>query len=575
MSASYETIADYITTGNWEDQNAQPHSFDTSGSNVLTVDVSGLDAGAQALARRALDAWETVADIRFSESGDAQITFTDTETGAITYSSWTVPGGDVAFAEVNVPGSWVDRYGSGQDSYAQQVYIHEIGHALGLGHVGLYDTSATHAEDARFENDSWHVSVMSYFSQTDSPLADGDKAYAMTPMMADILAIQDLYGASTVSAGDTVYGTDGTTGYLNGVFRAMAADNTNPMTLTLHDTGGTDTLDLSFSGAGDRIDLGSGSFSTVGGVNGALGIAGDTVIENAIGGEGGDAITGNAVGNLILSRGGDDTLRGGAGDDTLYGGTGEDQVYGGAGDDELGGAAGHDIVYGGTGNDTIYAGTGDDVIGGAEGADDHWAGAGHDTVYAASGDDRVGGGLGDDELWAGTGADSVYGADGADRAGGGSGADALYGGAGEDSLYGVDGDDLLGAGDGNDEAWGGDGADTLNGGDGADSIYGGDGSDVLDGGAGNDILSGGSDGAADVFVFAAGGGSDTITDFGIGDALRLDADLWSGGLDADAVVGRFASVQDGDVVFAFDGGERLELRGVGGTDGLADDLLFT
>ena len=60
----------------------------------------------------------------------------------------------------------------------------------------------------------------------------------------------------------------------------------------------------------------------------------------------------------------------------------------------------------------------------------------------------------------------------------------------------------------------GDAADNLlAGGAGADQLDGGDGNDVLDGGAGNDLLTGGS--GADTFVFRAGGGADTITDYDV------------------------------------------------------------
>lgn len=587
MAASYEVIADYVTVGNWEDQGASAHSYPTQQDNVLTVDLSGLNSDGRALADRALDAWENVAALRFNETSDAQITFTNDDRGAITNSSWTAGEGDTVSSNVNVPTAWVDRYGSGQDSYAQQVYIHEIGHALGLGHLGVYNRDADFESSARFANDSWHTSVMSYFSQDETPIADGDKAYAVTPMMVDILAIQDLYGApggNSATGGNTVYSPNGTAGsYLNGAFDALASSGTNPVTLTVYDTGGNDTLDLSFSSKGDDIELSGNSFSKVDGIQGALGIAGGTVIENANSGAGWDNLAGNWAENTLRAGGGNDTaygkagadtLRGGSGEDTLYGGSDNDQLYGGAGADELGGSDGDDIAYGSYGDDTLYAGSGRDEIGGGYGDDTHWAGNGSDTVYAFDGDDLVGGGSGNDELWGGNGSDEIFASTGQDRLGGGSGADELYGGGGSDTLYGVDASDRVAGGAGDDILWGGSSSDTVDGAAGDDALYGGTGYDVLRGGSGDDTLTGGNGDSADAFVFSAG--NDVITDFqgAEGDILRLDSSLWSGDLSKDQVFNRYASTEGGDSVLSFDGGNELRVEDINSTDWLAENTFL-
>lgn len=64
--------------------------------------------------------------------------------------------------------------------------------------------------------------------------------------------------------------------------------------------------------------------------------------------------------------------------------------------------------------------------------------------------------------------------------------------------------------------------DVLVGTSGNDTIDGGNGLDTITGGAGNDILTGG--GQADTFVFHAGDGNDTITDFYAygGDVIKFD-----------------------------------------------------
>jgi predicted Zn-dependent protease len=39
-------------------------------------------------------------------------------------------------ATVSVAQSWLNANGTSLGSYSMQTYIHEIGHALGLGHAG-------------------------------------------------------------------------------------------------------------------------------------------------------------------------------------------------------------------------------------------------------------------------------------------------------------------------------------------------------------------------------------------------------------------------------------------------------
>ena len=75
----------------------------------------------------------------------------------------------------------------------------------------------------------------------------------------------------------------------------------------------------------------------------------------------------------------------------------------------------------------------------------------------------------------------------------------------------------LNAGAGNDIVYGTAFNDNLTGGAGNDTLEGGDGSDTLTGGAGNDILEGGE--GADTFVYSAGDGNDTITDYTVGEDL--------------------------------------------------------
>ena len=116
------------------------------------------------------------------------------------------------------------------------------------------------------------------------------------------------------------------------------------------------------------------------------------------------------------------------------------------------------------------------------------------------------------------------------------GDDSLAGG-GNDRIFGGEGKDALDGNSGNDRLIGGEGRDTLDGGEGSDWLSGGTGTDTLAGGAG-----------ADTFVYFAGHGSDTITDFTDGeDVIDLSTlDSISGFDDLSAIqLGSFVAIDLG------------------------------
>jgi Ca2+-binding RTX toxin-like protein len=100
-------------------------------------------------------------------------------------------------------------------------------------------------------------------------------------------------------------------------------------------------------------------------------------IENLVGSDGGDRLTGNAASNDIDGGAGNDTILGGAGADRMDGGGGNDTVRGGAGDDELYGDVGRDTVHGDAGDDNLYSGDGSDE---GDGATDHLDGGANGAV---------------------------------------------------------------------------------------------------------------------------------------------------------------------------------------------------
>ena len=128
------------------------------------------------------------------------------------------------------------------------------------------------------------------------------------------------------------------------------------------------------------------------------------------------------------------------------------------------------------------------------------------------------------------------------------------------------------------ELWGQWGDDVLTGGAGNDALLGdewlaGGGNDVLDGGAGNDWLYGGNDN--DTFVFRAGSGLDTVTDFG--QAGDHDVIRFEGGPFAsfDALAASGAMTQSGaDVIIALNAADQITLSNVTLSDLDAGDFLF-
>ena len=185
--------------------------------------------------------------------------------------------------------------------------LHEIGHTLGLEHPGNYENEGG-GSDAPYlegEKDSNRYTVMSYTQ----PFG----IYPETPMLYDIAAIQQLYGANfKTRSGDNVYSWD----------KDKPDKDRKPFAATIWDGGGNDTIDAS-NWSNVTIDLNEGEFSSIG-LDANLAIAFGVTIENAIGGTGNDILIGNQVSNRLEGGAGADTLTGGAGADVLIGGAGSD-----------------------------------------------------------------------------------------------------------------------------------------------------------------------------------------------------------------------------------------------------------
>lgn len=204
------------------------------------------------------------------------------------------------------------------------VLVHELGHALDLAHPfhgtptfpGV-DFSASDSYGTYGLNDSvW--TVMSYSNgwqyadmTQDWRSSTPTMAYGTTktPMLFDIAALQTLYGVNTsYMAGDDTY-----------VLPTSEVAGTGWS--CLWDAGGRDTISNAGSALACVINL--NAYPLTAGVEsqayvsrvlksenvnlcGGFTIADGAVVENAIGGNGADALTGNAIANVLTGNGGAD-----------------------------------------------------------------------------------------------------------------------------------------------------------------------------------------------------------------------------------------------------------------------------
>lgn len=284
-------------------------------------------------------------------------------------------------------------------------FLHLIPLAVDQGVIAEHITLALNisgmlAQDLEIILTSPAGTASTLFFHSGGPTQNGTPPLAFRPwtFVSNAFLGEDAAGTWQLSIRDTF--ANNSTGHLTAATLTVYGDAASPddrytytrefgqlagitHTQTIADPTGHDTIDAATLTTNSTIDLRPGATSQLN--THPLAITPQTQIENAIGGDGHDRLTGNSAANHLRGGRGNDTLFGEANNDTLDGGDGRDSIDGGTGQDTILGGPGIDILRGRAGNDDIDGGPGDDWIEGGDGADTMRGGPGMDALsYAAS-----------------------------------------------------------------------------------------------------------------------------------------------------------------------------------------------
>ena len=230
---TYDEVAEYLINDFYDWAGGSGGAFDVGPGGTLTANIVSLTKQDQQLARWALEAWSNVIGVqfRFVDNDDADITFSNRPDSTATGGILTRDGNLIISSYVNSPINFLTEYGTTIGSRNFMGYLHELGHAFGLGHTGPYSSITLpftyfSSDHNVFLIDSEQASVMTYFSQDRNTYINASRANPVTPMIVDIIAMQKLYGVpDTINTGDTIYGYQSNVeGYLGEFFRLWSGE---------------------------------------------------------------------------------------------------------------------------------------------------------------------------------------------------------------------------------------------------------------------------------------------------------------------------------------------------------------
>ena len=156
-------------------------------------------------AQKALKEWEKVADIKFIEltssnrCNPANIEFSTYKLSSENvendflnkFAGFTSGQSEERYGvhKVTLRDDLIDQLNHGQMGF--EVFLHEIGHAIGLKHPGNYGNASDHGPYLSKEYDNTNQTLMSY-NRLKDPISN--KIIKSKPMPLDIAAVEFLYG---------------------------------------------------------------------------------------------------------------------------------------------------------------------------------------------------------------------------------------------------------------------------------------------------------------------------------------------------------------------------------------------
>jgi serralysin len=331
-------------------RDAAPTGYPASDNGDPTTSFAALSTAARNEVRTLINYVGSVTGVHFTEVADSAF-------ATIQIGSFTFVGGSAGYAYYpsGSPTSpnglagdiWIDRSQTtkvGPGSYFDLLFIHELGHALGLKHP--FDGTTSQQLTSALDVEQYTVMTYQNFGDLTKnlvPTWNGSSVsttwlYRSTYSLFDLEALTYLYGSGTTAhAGDDTY----------------KFDSTAVMT-TIADRGGHDTIDASNLDLPSTIDLRPGATSSIG-------VRGLTDWLNILAAQGMPASSRTSASNFLsqysteLYTGTNDlSINSDATIEDAIGGRGNDTIYGNSADNHLTGGAGNDVLNGDSGIDTGY-----------------------------------------------------------------------------------------------------------------------------------------------------------------------------------------------------------------------------